>query len=781
MASVDTKKIVDTINNVFGDDLKNLRKAKEMREEAMLTKTALETSLSSFINPSRSQFSREIRETDNVLGKINKLSEEKEKMETKVAKHLEQIREKIDKLSIPVEDVQHIEKYSSYLQWINHIEGICIDIETAVAVQSYQRAVSSYKNLVTLSEAISMSACVNLVTYVNDTTEFWYSILKSNITEEFESVTKHLKWPILTVASSTEPSTLTVGEARSQLDTVITLLLNLQKPLSKSEIDEPEMLLPLQLLLNPLRKRFLFHFCGSKQTNNIEKPEWYLTQVISWIKSNVPFLEAIVQPIFDRGGHSNVNVRVEFMKGLVQLITDKMTNDLPRITYNEQLLSHSIDELLLFDKEIKGLRYPSGLPSCLMVLTESHCFPRWIHMERQYATDKMDAILASPTVWNLQYGDQGDVDEMRVTECAESFMMLLLTITERYKVLAGAAHRLQFLNLQLELIDDMRVRLLQLLKSEPSDSTTDSHYCAILNTVEYITVVMKEWSDLPFFLQLQYYRLQFESLQMSLSLRKKNKMENNQREVDQAGDAVESIDLVQDNITSLQDEALSSLEEDFSDDKIDYIVGTVFSDILSLMDRMVTDMEGVLVEHVMFEVQARSMSYRKEKWFSLPLPNKLTGGGNMSSSGCPMLSVLKYHLHSLHNQLAVPLFLNVWQSIAKKLNTFLFNEVILVNKFSEGGAAQLNIDVTRNIFPIFGEFTQKPAIYFKETKESCTLLTLKPATALLLREVLESGDDKNGINEPVDVKQALSEQGISKLSPEQALTILGIRTDLAMF
>jgi len=39
-------------------------------------------------------------------------------------------------------------------------------------------------------------------------------------------------------------------------------------------------LLPFQLLLQPLKKRFRFHFTGNKQTNDINKPEWYLTQVI---------------------------------------------------------------------------------------------------------------------------------------------------------------------------------------------------------------------------------------------------------------------------------------------------------------------------------------------------------------------------------------------------------------------------------------------------------------------------------------------------------------------
>ena len=41
-------------------------------------------------------------------------------------------------------------------------------------------------------------------------------------------------------------------------------------------------------------------------------------------------------------------------------------------------------------------------------------------------------------------------------------------------------------------------------------------------------------------------------------------------------------------------------------------------------------------------------------------------------------------------------------------------QVILQNHFNEGGAMQLNFDMTRNLFPLFGQYTQKPENYFKE-------------------------------------------------------------------
>jgi len=45
------------------------------------------------------------------------------------------------------------------------------------------------------------------------------------------------------------------------------------------------------------------------------------------------------------------------------------------------------------------------------------------------AQEKLDALFSSPMVWQSQYKDLSDVDEMKVPECGESFITLMLTIT----------------------------------------------------------------------------------------------------------------------------------------------------------------------------------------------------------------------------------------------------------------------------------------------------------------------------------------------------------------
>lgn len=90
------------------------------------------------------------------------------------------------------------------------------------------------------------------------------------------------------------------------------------KPLVTSAltIDFPQPSLPIFLLLEPLRKRFLFHFCGNKQTNRSDKPEWMFSQILTWIKDHEYFLLDWMQPVY-KGFTSSVKVRISLAPHII--------------------------------------------------------------------------------------------------------------------------------------------------------------------------------------------------------------------------------------------------------------------------------------------------------------------------------------------------------------------------------------------------------------------------------------------------------------------------------
>ncbi|KAL7976283.1 hypothetical protein Chor_002502 [Crotalus horridus] len=353
------------------------------------------------------------------------------------------------------------------------------------------------------------------------------------------------------------------------------------------------------------------------------------------------------------------------------LILEKLDADIPCMLYDDNLFCHLVDEILLFEREL------------------------------HVALQKMDSMLSSEAAWESQYKDITDVDEMKVPDCAETFMTLLLVITDRYKHLPTAARKLRFLELQKELVDDFRIRLTQVMKEE-TRTPLAFRYCAILNAVNYIATVLADWAD---------------NVQAALEMC--------------AGS---------DGLSVLQLGQLASLES------------SVFDDMINLLER----------------------------WLSLPSQAE-QAVMSLSGTACPLLLALRDRLLQLEQQLCYSLFKTFWQMLAEQVDLFIYQEVILANHFNEGGAAQLQFDMTRNLFPLFSHYCKRPENYFKHIKEACIVLNLNIGSALLLRDVLQSGPEtRTGIsfpsNQPTAVA-ALNELGIYKLAPKDVGILLNLRTN----
>ena len=80
---------------------------------------------------------------------------------------------------------------------------------------------------------------------------------------------------------------------------------------------------PVNILLDPLKKRFKYHFMGPKKTNNPLKPEWYLQQVWIWIQRSKSFFDTCVTPA-KRPDESNFPGHTMFSSGLLLLTQKKL-------------------------------------------------------------------------------------------------------------------------------------------------------------------------------------------------------------------------------------------------------------------------------------------------------------------------------------------------------------------------------------------------------------------------------------------------------------------------
>lgn len=774
-----SKFAVDFLNEHFSDDVKSLTNVKDIFKKMKESKDSLESQLSLASSEIPSEVDLAVSNVETAQIAIRRLQGEKESLHHAVKDQSHDLKPMVTDVTTLIEQVQHLQKYIQYLSFITKVEYLSSDIQTSILTDGFETSVESFHDLKNVYTDLQDSDCKHLVKFTSDTINFWHKILKNKLASQFEDVLKSLGWPFVGTSLKTPPSQS--PELRAHMETLFSQLLIIQLPdglrvtaqRSEEGMDTKPLLLPLQLMVKSFRKRFRFHFYGNRQTNSIDKPEWYFAQVLGWIRDHTHFLDQRVQPILSKTGHESISAKVEFMRGMVSLVTEKMTNDLPETMYDEHIFSHLVDEAILFDRELKdGYSYPPDLPCCLGVLTLPRAFHKWMLVEKQFAGVKMDAMLSSPSAWQSQYKDIADVDELKVPECGESFITLMLTITDRYKSLPTVIHKVRFLKLQLHLLEDFRIRLVQVMQGVIHDPLSDI-FCAIINAVYYVTEVLQEWCNLPFFLQLQYQHLTLDDADDA----------QEQPLYSSSSPTAVSSPVSMSSPTSVSSPSiLTTASSPTSDVSLYEDLGNVaeeleismFEEAIDTYNQLKTEMLKNIVKCIELDVQSRSQAYRKDKW--LLLSSHRDPSLTLSSSACEMLLVLKDHLTHIQTQLSKPLFTLAWQRLAERLDKFILEEVILQNRFNDGGASQLEFDMTRNLFPLFGEFTNKPENYFRQVSEAIKLLTMETGTSLLMKDLM-SHESSPTPGKDSSVFNALHELGIFKLSSQTCRVLLDIKVN----
>ncbi|XP_044533335.1 RAD50-interacting protein 1 [Gracilinanus agilis] len=731
--------VSEFVEKEVGNDLKSLKKLGKLIEQLTENKAQLEEQVLTISSEVPKRIQNALKNAEDSKKFLSQLLEKETLLYSSINNHLLTAQPWMDDLGVSISQIEEIERHLAYLKWISQIEELSDNIQQYLMTNNVPEAATTLVSMAQLDIKLQESSCSHLLSFVRSTVKFWHKILKDKLTCDFEEILTQFHWPFI---GPPQPQNVGLSkitgtpEVCSNLETLFCQLLKLQTsdelltepkqlPEKYSLPASPLVILPIQIMLTPLQKRFRYHFSGNRQTNVISKPEWYLTQVLMWIGNHAKFLDEKIQPILDKVG-SNVNARLEFSRALMMLVLEKLAADIPCLLYDDNLFCHLVDEVLLFERELQSVHgYPSTFPSCMHILSEETCFQRWLTMERKFALQKMDSMLSSEAAWISQYKDISDVDEMKVPDCAETFMTLLLVITDRYKNLPTASRKLQFLELQKDLVDDFRIRLTQVMKEETRASLA-FRYCAILNAVNYIATVLADWADNVFFLQLQQAALEVLAESKALS--------------------------------KLQLGQLASMES------------SVFDDMINLLERLKLDMLTRQVDHVFRDIKDAAKLYTKERWLSLPSQSE-QAVMSLSSSACPLLLSLRDHLLQLEQQLCFSLFKIFWQMLVEKLDIYIYQEIILANYFNEGGAAQLQFDMTRNLFPLFSHYCKRPENYFKHIKEACIVLNLNVGSALLLKDVLQSAPEE------LTATAALNELGIYKLAQQDVEILLNLRTN----
>ncbi len=187
-----------------------------------------------------------------------------------------------------------------------------------------------YKELRQLLETIMSTQCLNLIIYISDSLQAYHTQLSGFLINKIEDKLKSISYPFITGDDKLkEKQDLSEGHEhqvqsrleneKSILKECVEFLLDIELmpmlvELSKNEnlkikfeplvggdksLNNNKITL-IRILVKPFETRFKFHFMGTRKTNNYEKPEWYLSQVLKWLRGHEEFLNMFIQPIFEK-------------------------------------------------------------------------------------------------------------------------------------------------------------------------------------------------------------------------------------------------------------------------------------------------------------------------------------------------------------------------------------------------------------------------------------------------------------------------------------------------
>ncbi|XP_045106391.1 LOW QUALITY PROTEIN: RAD50-interacting protein 1-like [Portunus trituberculatus] len=630
-----TFKVTSDLNDLLGGEARHLGRVVALVEKLITQRQHLQQRLQFATTEAPDKITRAINSAERALGEGERLLGECQAVQEKVDSHSNKYGGLLGEVGPGVRVVGELGRVERYQLFLDMVEEWSQDISAALRIGAEGQALVGHSKLVASARNIVSSECLHLQQFLLSTLLHWNKALVQRFTGEFEAILKSLKWPLVGGTGGTGGGQLPASpDTLQRLCTLTQYLLQLALPGSPPQPLPPllvtfdPLLLPIQLLVNPLQVRFLYHFSGNRSTNNKNNPEWYFIQLLKWIVDHESFLVHRIQPVLDRCGRGEVLAKVEFMRGLVRLAAIKVTSDLAQLQDDDDLFCATIQEVLHFHRELCDVHgYPHTQPAILSVLTEPRVFPRWLALERKFALELMDELVSSEGAWEEEEegggggggGGGAGGGGGGGARCGEKVILLLQGITDRYKQLPQPGHRIQFLELQLDLLDDFRVRLLQVMKGERQDPLT-SHYPAILNTTHHLSSTLSDWADLPFYIEMQYYQEAF---------RKAIAGTTTTTTTTTTTATTPAKDTPKDDYPSLispppppppsssippTPEHLKYEATPPSRSQLAEVTGSVFDLTISLYKHIEVEMVKTLSQFVFSEVRARSLPYRRDGW-----------------------------------------------------------------------------------------------------------------------------------------------------------------------
>jgi len=608
---------------------------------------------------------------------------------------------------------------AAYVEMLKEVDGLqtqclkVLDQDVDGALEPYKRLQEFSAGLQPLHEAAE-GAAPHLIDLVSKTTNAVRTSVVKKLSTNLETTLKKIGWPkeTATVPSSiSDEWRLHVGRL---LDVQFPELIKLgEENRNRVSKTEPAVLLPFEVLAQPLALRFQFHFSGDRMTNRVDKPEYFLTHVLDLIGDYATFVSENLQPLLLKHFRSSdlaftpgyIDATSALITALLPLLRRKLTSILPDVSRSPNLLSNLIHEVMSFDaKLLEEWNYTPLSPSTPFrglshyILSDLGYFRAWFAVERDFALARYEAIISDRNTGLLDY-DSVDDSMTKPTKAAIRVNDLLETITDRYRPLTSFNQKIKFLiDIQIAVFDRFHGRLNEGLEAYLTRSSTvartvhgvsnaDSaefsgvkgldRLCRVFGSAEYLEKAMSDWSEDVFFLEL-WDELQFRS-QNPGSLK---------------GDL---------SMRDIQTKTSASVGADA--DGLDELQGALFDETGGSYHRLRVRSEQTLVETLNYDIRNALRSYaRVSTWASM---SSSTGSeANLTAELDGAARLLDEYLGFLGKALGKTPLRRIVRQLGHSIQSFMWDSVLIRHSFSTAGAGQFAADV-RGLWRVIDRYAGK--------------------------------------------------------------------------
>ncbi|KAK7897770.1 hypothetical protein LTR67_004400 [Exophiala xenobiotica] len=609
--------------------------------------------------------------------------------------------------------VRNLEIAQGYLDLVRRMNTLSSQVkdnlhsQPVVSVQAYLGLRSLLKKVQDAQEAAEGAAPQLVYTFVRQCMDL-HNEVKKALEADLQETLEEMKWP------SKELKLL--GNVSEKWNTQVKLLLELQDPdliaafadrdtSSFSPATEPVVLLPLEVMVQPLAARFRYHFYGERPTNRLDKPEYFLNHVLDLLDRHSGFMSDMLDPILDERAATFESLEAvytdavsAFITALLPMVLAKCLSFLPQISQQPQLLSHFIHELMAFDTAIRDTWGYVPIPRMLTdwrgvtwtILNTHVYFGPWLEVEKDFALSRYRAIRDAP--------DSGDIDfdadsiQTKPTKGAIRVNDLLETITDRYRGLSSFSQKMRFLlDIQLSIFDDYHNHLHGALQAYLVSSHTAGRLLQgqteadafglkglesltkIYGSAEFLERKMSDWSDDVFFLEL-WDELQYRA------------------KANSSGNASVGTDLRVDEVASKTSDTIRS---NGRDNDADTDGGGLFDQTALAYRRLRDRSEEEIIRAFDVNLRAALDPYAKyAQWSSLAATPSDFASMSPSPSLDGFFQTTSVLLGFLADTLAPGSLRRITRRYCASVQRKIYDNILMYHTFSAAGASQLQRDLS---------------------------------------------------------------------------------------